>query len=46
MNEGSGVAYMVSADAGYTLKQMNGENIYYLFSNGKKLGSVTMKQIV
>lgn len=46
MNEGSGVAYMVSADAGYTLKQVNGENIYYLFSNGKKLGSVTMKQMV
>lgn len=37
MNEGSGVAYMVSADAGYTLKQVNGENIYYLFSNGKKI---------
>lgn len=27
MNEGSGVAYMVSENAGYTLKQIDGENI-------------------
>ena len=46
MNEGSGVAYMVSENAGYTLKQVNGKNIYYLFLNGKKLESVTMKEMV
>ena len=46
MNEGSGVAYMVSENAGYTLKQVNSKNIYYLFLNGKKLESVTMKEMV
>ena len=46
MNEGSGVAYMVSENAGYTLKQVNSKNIYYLFLNGKKLESVTMKEMI
>ncbi|GAA3635700.1 hypothetical protein GCM10022297_13030 [Lactobacillus hamsteri] len=46
MKDGSGVAYMVAANAGYTLKQDGNDNIYYLFSNGKEIESVSMKQMV
>lgn len=44
MKDGSGVAYLVSGDAAYTLKQVNDENVYYLYMDKKELGSVTMKQ--
>lgn len=46
MKDGSGVAYLVSGDAAYTLKQVNDENVYYLYMDKKELGSVTMKQMV
>lgn len=46
MKDGSGVAYMVTANAGYTLKQDGKSNIYYLFSNGKELESVSMQQMI
>ena len=46
MQEGSGVAYMLSDDVGYTLKQVNNENQIYLFANKKKLESVMMSKII
>lgn len=46
MKDGSGVAYLVSADASYTLKQVDGENTYYLYGDKKELASVTMKQMI
>ena len=46
MKDGSGVAYLVSDDAGYTLKQVDGENTYYLYGDKKELASVTMKQMI
>lgn len=46
MKDGSGVAYMVAANTGYTLKQDGDNNIYYLFSNGKEVESVSMKHMV
>lgn len=46
MKNGSGVAYMVGNNTGYTLKQVNGENTYYLYGNKEELASVTMKQMI
>ncbi|MDH5100594.1 hypothetical protein OQI87_05525 [Lactobacillus kefiranofaciens] len=46
MKNGSGVAYLVSDGNGYTLKQVNGENIYYLYDKEEELTSVTMGQMI
>lgn len=46
MKQGSGVAYMVNSNLGYTLKQIDNENRVYLFAGQKQIGSALIKQMV
>lgn len=45
MNDGSGVAYMITNDLGYTLKQEGTTNQIYLFADNKELASVSIAQM-
>lgn len=46
MNNGSGVAYMITDDLGYTLKQVGTTNQIYLFADNKELTNVSISQMV
>lgn len=46
MNNGSGVAYMITNDLGYTLKQVGTTNQIYLFADNKELTNVSISQMV
>ncbi|WP_201738276.1 MULTISPECIES: hypothetical protein [Lactobacillus] len=46
MKNGSGVVYLVGKNAGYTLKQVDGKNTYFLYADKKELAAVTMKEMV
>lgn len=46
MNNGSGVAYMITDDLGYTLKQVGTTNQIYLFADDKELTNVSISQMV
>lgn len=47
MTNGSGVAYMVDKDVGYTLTQQdNSQPQFYIYANQKELTSISMKQMV
>lgn len=45
MNDGSGVAYMITDSLGYTLKQEGTTNQIYLFADNKELASVSIAQM-
>ena len=46
MQDGSGVAYMVTPSLGYTLQEVDGDNKIYLYADKKKIAQATMSQMV
>lgn len=46
MKQGSGVAYMINDDLGYTLKQVGNDSQIYLFAGKQQIGSALISQMV